>query len=478
MLRAIPAVGMLILLSFGSPLAADEAQKSATRELPPALKRVLDAHNIDAQHISVHVQSLRSDEPLLALNGSVARNPASTIKLLSTYLALDYLGPAYTWKTEIFTRGPILDGVLDGDLIIKGYGDPYIVLERLWLMIRELRQRGLKQINGNLVVDNSYFQLEESDPAEFDGQEQRTYNVAPEALMVNFQTVRFVFRPTPDKQQLKITADPQPDNLEIINRLQLRSGYCGGYQNGIRMDMEKDQVIFSGSYPRECRQYGMSRAVLTPASYAWGVFRKFWRDSGGDISGSLVLGEVPETMEPFAVIQSPSLAELIRGVNKFSNNIMARHMTLTVGAEMYGAPGTTQKSRDAVGALLKEAGRAFPELYIDNGAGLSRDTRITAEHLADVLRSAADSIYQAEFIASLSISGMDGTLRKQYRNEPTTGRMHLKTGRLEDVFAVAGYVVADSGERFVVIMLQNYPKAHRGIGQEAQDALLRWVYEH
>ncbi|MGI9309303.1 MAG: D-alanyl-D-alanine carboxypeptidase, partial [Gammaproteobacteria bacterium] len=158
--------------------------------------------------------------------------------------------------------------------------------------------------------------------------------------------------------------------------------------------------------------------------------------------------------------------------------IMARQIALSLGAEMYGAPGTVQKSRDALKELVKDSGWDFPELYIDNGAGLSRDTRISAEHLGQVLIAAADSVYQAEFIASLSISGLDGTLRRQYRNEPVTGRMHLKTGRLTDVFAVGGYVVADSGERFAVVLLQNFSKAHRGIGQETQNALLRWVYEH
>ncbi|MGI9308116.1 MAG: D-alanyl-D-alanine carboxypeptidase/D-alanyl-D-alanine-endopeptidase, partial [Gammaproteobacteria bacterium] len=226
----------LTLICAGSAAANEATAKAASGQLPPTVQRVLNNHRVEAGDISIFVQSLSNDKPLLAVNAGVARNPASTIKLLGTHLALDYLGPAYTWKTEIYTRGQLKGGVLNGDLIIKGYGDPYIVLERLWLLVRELRQRGLQQINGDLVIDNSYFEPDKTDPAEFDGQELRTYNVAPEALMVNFQTVRFMFRPSAEKQQVQIIADPKPDNLEIVNQLKLRSGYCSGYQNGIRMD--------------------------------------------------------------------------------------------------------------------------------------------------------------------------------------------------------------------------------------------------
>jgi D-alanyl-D-alanine carboxypeptidase/D-alanyl-D-alanine-endopeptidase (penicillin-binding protein 4) len=433
------------------------------------------------ESLSLFVQDVNENTPLLAVNADIPRNPASTIKLLTTYIALEDLGPTYVWKTEGYLGGELTDGVLEGDLYLKGYGDPYMVMERFWLTLKNIQRRGVIDIAGDLVIDNSYFEIAKSDPGDFDGQAYRTYNVIPDAFLVNFQAIDFIFRPDPARNRVEIIANPMPENLKIQNRLRLTGGFCGGFQNGISVAIadavQQNQVIFSGTFRRECQEYHLSRAVLEAPTYAYGLFRNIWREMGGDLRGSLRVERVPEALEPFMSVDSPPLSEVIRSINKWSNNVMARHLLLTLGAERFGPPATVEKGRQAAIALLTEQGLDFPELRIDNGAGLSRKTRISAGSLGRALLAANESIYNAEFISSLPLAGLDGTLRRRFKDEGLTGRMHLKTGRLNGVFAMAGYLRARSGHEYVVVAIQNYTDAHRGPGEEAQSEFLRWVYQ-
>lgn len=462
------------LLSGG--LAAAETR----HELPSRVKRVLDAYQMDSGSYSVWVQDVDADSPLLAVNADVARNPASTIKLLTTFLALEDLGPAYTWRTEVYLDGQLKDGRLDGDLYLKGYGDPFLVTERVWLLLRGLRQRGLRDIDGDLVIDNSFFVVAPEDSGAFDGQPYRVYNVTPQAFLINFRAVNFIFRPDPDEQSVQIIADPAPANLEIRNQLQIRDGRCGGYQGGIRVAPGEANVggvvTFSGRFGRDCPEYRLSRSVMSAREFNYGVVRSLWEESGGTIGGAGRSAMVDEAWETFYDFDSPPVSEVIRRVNKWSNNVMSRQVFLTMGAERYGAPGTVDKARDAAAAALAERGLDFPELRLDNGAGLSRDTQISTRNLARLLLAGHDSPYRSEFESSLALAGLDGTMRRRFRDDQLTGQMHIKTGRLNGVFAMAGYLRAASGREFVVVAMQNHPDAHRGPGEEAHTALLRWVY--
>jgi D-alanyl-D-alanine carboxypeptidase/D-alanyl-D-alanine-endopeptidase (penicillin-binding protein 4) len=435
----------------------------------------------------IYVQPLDSNQPLLSANPAAAFNPASTIKLMTTWLALSELGPDRTWDTEVYLGGKLERGVLQGDLILKGYGDPYLITERLWALQRQLKLRGLRRIDGDLIIDNSYFAVEDTNPGAFDGEELRVYNVLPDALLVNFQAIRLYFSPDPARNSVRVFGDPMPVNLAIENRMRLKPGRCGGFRNGVKLELqggaERNRLIVSGNYGQDCKLWSMTRSVLTGPSYAYGVFRSLWEESGGVINGTFrvdpnALANFPEDREPFLVVESPPLGDVIRSINKYSNNVMSRHLFLTLGADTFGAPATSAKGRRAAELVLRRQGLELAGLYMENGAGLSRDTRVSAGGLARVLINAGNSPWFAEYVSSMSLAGLDGTLKKRFKTEPATGRMHLKTGRLDGVYATAGYVHAASGRDYVVVILQNYPDADRGPGEEAQAALLRWVYEH
>jgi len=456
------------------------AAQATDNELPDSVANILSAHGMSAAGFSVFVQDTAKDTPLLAVNADVARNPASTIKLLTTFLALDELKPNYRWRSEAYLGGPLRDGRLDGDLYLKGYGDPHLVLERYWLFLSQLRRNGLQHIDGDLVIDNTWFDMQPEYTGAFDGQPRRSYNVVPDAFLVNLQTVNFLFSPNPLTNEVEIVAEPRPVNFKVINSLRLSDAGCGGFQRGIAATFDAleapEQVTFSGKFSRYCGRYRLSRSVLDAPRYAYGVFRSLWEEAGATLEGELRIEAVPEDAEPFHVFDSLSLGEVVRLVNKWSNNVMARHLLVTLGIERYGAPGSTAAGRRAALEILAEQGLDFPELRIDNGAGLSRDTRISAQHLGELLLNAGQSDFRAEFISSLPLSGMDGTMRERFQDLELAGRMHVKTGRLDDVFAAAGFVRSRSGREFVVVAIQNETDAHRGPGEEAQSALLRWVY--
>ena len=449
-------------------------------ELPPPVKFVVNGHSIPSDAYSLYVREVGKREPVLARNPETPLNPASVIKIIPTLAALELLGPAYRWKTEVYTLGDISDGVLQGDLLFKGYGDPYLVIEEFRKLLEELRRRGIRDITGDLLLDDSWFNVAEQDPGAFDNDPYRTYNVLPNALMVNFKAVRFHFYPAANGRDVRIYPEPELDGLKIDNRLRLRNRRCGGFQRGIAVDVlngkAADRVIFSGRFPAACNHYILSRSLLTHQTYAYGAFKNLWRQLGGAIAGQVRLAAAPTEGEPFLVHHSRPLSDIIRLINKFSNNVMTRQLLLTLGAELEEPPGTVGKGIRVIDGYLTELGLDTQTLNIDNGAGLSRDVRASAKLLADILEHAWTIAYRPEFISSLAITGVDGTAKNRLKHKAASGYSHIKTGTIDDVSAAAGYVHARSGRKYIVVGMMNRKLAHKGHGKELMDALVSWVY--
>jgi D-alanyl-D-alanine carboxypeptidase/D-alanyl-D-alanine-endopeptidase (penicillin-binding protein 4) len=277
-----------------------------------------------------------------------------------------------------------------------------------------------------------------------------------------------------------VRLDPDLDNLRVDNRLSVRQGYCGGYQRGITVTMNgsNDEVTFSGKFPSGCDSYAMDRTVLTHNEFAYGLFRSLWAESGGIFEGGWKNSVVDETEEPLLTFESRPLTEMITSVNKHSNNVMARQVLYTLAAEVNGPPGTEAGGRDLIEAWLVENDLESCCIALENGAGLSRESRITAKSMAALLRFGWQQPYMPEYLASMSLSGLDGTLRRRFRaDDELVGKAHLKTGSLDHVAAIAGYLQARSGRRFALVVLQNSEDVHRGPGDEVQEAVLRWLYE-
>ena len=369
---------------FGVPLicvstmvalfASIAPQALAGDQLPPVIERAMQRFDFDPDGLSVMVQNVETGDVLLDYQAHVPRNPASTMKLLTTYASLDTLTPGHLWNTKVYTFGDIdANGVLHGDLAIRGGGDPFFVEETLWKMLMELRRRGLRSITGDLLLDNSLFDLDREDPAAFDGEPLRAYNVAPDALLFNLKVVRFWFEPDADSRSVKVSSLPRLPNLEIVNDLKLVPGRCRGYMRGIEIDAEPNgnRVRFHGRFPDGCRRYSFGRTLLDHDSYAYGLFRSLWESLGGTLEGGYRRVVVDDSQKPLMSWQSRSYGELIRLINKHSNNVMTRQVFLTLGSHYFGEPASLTKARDAVRVWLDEQRIDFDSLVIDNGERLA-----------------------------------------------------------------------------------------------------------
>jgi D-alanyl-D-alanine carboxypeptidase/D-alanyl-D-alanine-endopeptidase (penicillin-binding protein 4) len=400
--------------------------------------------------------------------------------VLTTYAALELLGPAYTWRTRAWAAGPVRDQVLDGSLVLEGGGDPFMTADRWWGFVNGLRQAGVERITGEVVIDNTLFASQGDDRGAFDNRPYRAYNVLPDALMVNFQTVNVNVVPDAAAGSARIRVYPWPANLAVDNEVRLQRGACRGAGGGLVVASPEGptggRLAVTGNFHTGCAPIAVTRAVMRAPEFAYGTFRTFWQQSGGTLDGGLRMGTVPADARLLYTHDSVSLAEVIRLVNKFSSNVMARHLLLTVAAERAGRPATTAAGQRILAEFLASRGIAIPELVIENGSGLSRIERITALGMADVLLEAWRSPYSAEFQASLPVAAVDGTLQRRFRTPGIEGRVRMKTGNLQDVSALAGYVTSASGRSYVAVILLNHAGADTGHGAAVQKALVDWLY--
>ncbi|MGE5319632.1 MAG: D-alanyl-D-alanine carboxypeptidase/D-alanyl-D-alanine-endopeptidase [Hyphomicrobiaceae bacterium] len=442
--------------------------------LPDAFMTALKRADIPLDHVAVVVQPLDAATPLLSHNAEAALNPASVMKLVTSFAALNQLGPRYVWTTDVWASGPVADGVLSGDLVIKGHGDPGLTLERMWLLQRELRAHGIRHIHGNLVLDSSDFEVPPSDPGAFDGEPLALYNATPGALIANFNATTLHLKP--DAQRVKIVPDIALPGVTLVSQLVLEDGKdCKDWQDAITPFVAEgggQVVALSGSYPRNCGEQAVSLNLFGPLATFDFIFRGLWAEAGGTLSGVTVAGVAPPSEPLFEFASQPLTAALI-SLNKYSNNLMARNLFLTLGAEAYGAPATADKGARAVREVLTQRGISTRKLVLENGAGLSRIERISAGALNQLLRAAYRSPLFAEFESALPIVATDGTLKRRFNGSVLAGNAHLKTGTLRDVSALAGYVDTASGQRVSFVMLVNH--ANAGRSEAAQRALLEWV---
>jgi D-alanyl-D-alanine carboxypeptidase/D-alanyl-D-alanine-endopeptidase (penicillin-binding protein 4) len=456
----------LIVMILGGHATAQTVP--AASSLPPAVSRALAAAKIPEAAVAVTVQALDRDAPLLAHNARTPMNPASVMKLVTTFVALDMLGPAATWRTSVWSEAsPDAEGHLQGNLYVRGSGDPKLNLENFWILLRQLRARGVKHIGGDLVLDRSRFALPPHNPALFDKRPLRAYNVGPDALMVDFYAMRFILRP--EDNAIRFINESPNDKLRVTAQLTPGKGKCDGWRDRLNIQTLPGRLEISGNYPVSCGEKALLLSPLPPEAHIEGLFRALWREMGGSLKGKVRAGKVPADATLLAQQTSPPMAEIVRDVNKWSNNVMARQLFLTLGGEA----GTPEAAVRRTVAWLRGRGLDFPELALENGSGLSRQERVSAESLNRLLVFAWQSEVMPEFIASLPIAAVDGTLQKRLRGTSAARRARVKTGTLNGVKAAAGYVQDTEGRRYAVTFLINH--ANSGLGEKAVDALLAWV---
>jgi serine-type D-Ala-D-Ala carboxypeptidase/endopeptidase (penicillin-binding protein 4) len=436
--------------------------------LPPEVESALAEQGLPRDAVVMLVAPAEGGAPRVAHRIDAPVNPASIAKLATTFAALDLLGPTFTWTTPVYFDGPVRMGVLQGNLVIKGQGDPKLVMERLWLLLHRVRALGVQTISGDIVLDRTAFALPPHDPAAFDGQPLRPYNASPDALLVNYKAVTVTI--SPEGGQARVRADPPLAGVQWPVTVPLSaSNGCGDWITALAADFRNpERVRFAGSFPRGCGEQVWQLAFPDADRYGARAIAEMWREVGGQLRGQVRDGPVPAGLQPAFEFASPPLAEVIRDINKYSNNVMAQQVFLTLSLQQRGS-GSFEASREVLRSWWRERlGGDAP--VTGNGSGLSRDESITARQLGQLLQAAWLSPLMPDLVASLPALGLDGTLRRQRQN---VGLAHLKTGSLNEVSGVAGYVHGPQGKRYLLVAIANHRKA--SAVRPAVQALVEWA---
>ncbi len=465
------AIGLAALLCSVATQAA----------MPREIRRAFLDAGVPMTHVSIVVQDTAKPRPMFVYDPDRPRNPASVMKLVTTYSALELLGRDYRWKTEAYLGGPLENGVLRGNLILKGYGDPKITKEQWQAFIAALREKGLDSISGDLVLDRSYFALPRYDPAAVDHEPRKPYNVGPDALLVNFKALQLKFAPDPATAKVEVSIDPPLPGVVLKRAPTLvDAGDCGDWRAAMQPAFDdrgdRASLRFAGGYPASCGERDWWISLLDHAHYVQAMFEAYFRAAGGHFDGGVKAGRVPQGATPFATLESPPLYDIVRDVNKLSNNVMARQIFLTLATTAGPPPATPARAAVAIRRFLAAHKLAMPGLVLENGSGLSRRERTTARGLNRLLVAASRSGVRDEFASSLPVAATDGTLERRFRDDGVAGQALLKTGTLEGVRAIAGYVIDRSGRWFSIVALVNDPDAGRAA--PALDYLVQWIYDN
>lgn len=447
-------------LGMAGLLAALVATAAGAESLPLSVQVALRQAQLPPTALGVVVQALDEARPRLAWQADLPQNPASLTKLVTSMAALETLGPAWQWQTPVWLTE-------DGGLAIQGSGDPRLGTERLWTGLRRL---GVAELRGSLRLDRSAFTPGTAEPGDFDGEPWRVGNAQPEALLLNAKAVSYTFRV--DGQAVRVTADPPLDPPLLIPTA---AGPCGDWRGGLKLQWAPGQrPRFTGSYPAACGEQTWTLADPDPSTYPARLLALLLREAGIAWRGEAVVEAAAPLTPPTLVWPGPTLAEVLRDMNKASSNLMAQQVLLST-ARAAGVPAPSPDTAAAwLQAWLDGHAGTTPPARVVNGSGLARDTRISPAQLAGLLRWSWGQPWMPELLASLPVAGLDGTLSRQPgRFGAAAGRAHLKTGSLRDVVALAGIVDTPSGRRWVLVAVVNHPQAQAGRG--VLEAVLRWV---
>ena len=446
--------------------------------LPAGLNTIVKKSGIPTKDISIYIKEAgKSNRVVAALNANVTRTPASVIKVFSTYASLLKLGFDYRWPTEVYTTGTTKNGVLKGDLLVKGYGDPTLSSKDLASIVAKIKAKGIRKVTGNIVIDRSYFAVGNKNNSGFDKHTYSPYNAMPDAMMFNERISTICVAPNKNSVRKKI-----PDGSYVLkNNLQRVNKPCKGRYSwpGLRVDNSSATPVVElrGKISKKCGNRNLCQVITKPYKSFYYALRANLKKSGISVGGGMRLNKVPRNAKKLFTHHSRSLEKIISRTAKKSNNLYARHLLLYLGAKMYGAPATLKKGRQAVEYILKSRG-ALPKgtLSIDNGCGLSRTAKLNTKLLAEVLDDGYTR-YGMRWMKTLSIAGVDGTIKRRFRGTIVRNRAWMKTGTLKRVKNITGYVKSKNGRMYTVVILVN-SKAGNWKASQLQNNVMKWLVKY
>ncbi len=446
--------------------------------LPSGIESEIKKSGIPKKDISIYIKEVEGGSRVIAsLNADKSRTPASVIKVLPTYAAVLKLGFDYRWPTQFYTTGSLQNGVLRGDLLVKGFGDPTLASKDLESIVANIKAKGIQKITGDIVIDRSYFDVGSKDNSGFDQHTFSPYNAMPDAMMFNERISTICV--TPNKNDVsKKTVD---GSYKIRNNLQRVNKPCQGKYSWpvVKIDKSKvvPEVLLLGEISKQCGQRNICQVITKPYKSFYYALKDALKKSNVEVAGTMRLDKISPHANILFVHYSESLEKLVSKTAKESNNLYARHLLLDLGAKVYGAPATAEKGRRAVEHILRSKGAVGKgTLKIDNGSGLSRTALMPARILADVYDNAYGR-YGQRWMDTLSIAGVDGTIKRRFSGTVVKNRAWMKTGTLKRVKNIGGYVKSNSGKLYTVVILVNTDQGTWKAVQ-LQNNIMAWLVKY
>lgn len=467
------------------PARGRPAPTATLQLVPPTalLQPLLDA-GIPSSHLGFYVRRVDARKPFAALNEDQPLALASTAKVVTALAALDLLGADYHWTTQAQLRGEIVDGKLAGDLVIVGGGDATLRTDTLRRWFAQLREQGLREIAGDIVLDRLAFALSPEDMARTPQPDpERPHHVWPDAFVLD-EGLLSVEVQTPAKGRTTVRLQPALADVQVVSAL-ARSASCEARAEFAPAGAAAPRILtVTATALPECGVQRIGFAPLSHAEFTERAVAALWAEAGGALKGRVVertaapaiasaADDSAEAEPPFAKLASPALPQLVRDMNKTSNNMLARHLLLSLAPDFPHRPARLSAARERVQAWLRAQGLRDEDLELDSGSGLSRLDRGKPRALVQLLAQAWNGRAKQAFVDSLPVAGVDGTLANRLQGGEAEGRAWLKTGTLLDARALAGYVKARSGKVYAVAVILNHPEAARGL--PALDALIEWI---
>lgn len=463
--------GLLVLIAATDAGASGNAQLNA--HLDVIVKRLLPPNF----SVSVQVVDLKSGRVLIEKNPDLPLVPASTLKAVTSAAALKSLKPDFTFTTEVLAEE--VDGGSVGNIILRGKGDPYLVSEQLFALTGALRDKGLREVRGNIIVDDSYF-IPGMPLDEAENLGHRSYHAPYGALSLNFNSVKVLVLPAARAgKKAKVLVDPISEYVILKGSVKTIAGNEPARLNFSKQSLANGREVIevSGTIGAAAPPKGKYVNVASPAVYTGEVFKELLLREGITVDGKVVHGKTPVDAVPFLEFNSRPLGSLVYLLNKFSNNFMAEQICLGLGAEVHGAPGTREKGLSVIRKYVLGCGVDEGCFSLSEASGLSRANRLSASALVKVLLTAArDFTYNVEYQASLGIAGADGTLREKFTDPAVKRRIRAKTGTLRGVSALAGYGMSPDGEEFAFAVLVNSLRNGAGLVPYA-DEIVREILD-
>jgi len=438
--------------------------------------QMITKNHIKPEQVSIVIRSAQSGNLLVSHRPDTIRKPASVMKVLTTYSALLELGGSFRWPTKFYYHGSYNKGTIKGDLVIKAYGDPTLSSKDIPHIIARLQKLGIKRITGDIVIDRSFFDVSEKISSGFDSHSFSEYNAMPDAMMFNDHLCTVIVKP--QQNQIVAYKSTKDQSYEVVNNIKPTNKSCSGNRSWPRVLINTEstppRVTLSGTLSLKCGPRYIQKLVTHAYESFYYTLRAEMLRYGISYHGQLRLAKVPAGARALFTHYSKPLLQIIAKTNKKSNNLYARHLLLLLGAKRYGTPATESKGRKAIEEILGRLNLIDKNaVVLDNGSGLSRKSRITARVLAKILQD-ANKRYGAAWRETLSVAGIDGTIKKRFRHTVAKGRAWMKTGTLKDAKNIAGYVNSkSSGRLYTVVILYNGKEKWKG--SSLQNQIITWL---